>query len=81
MDGDGYRYDAITLDVMLPNTDGFTLCRELRRQGVTTPVLMITALGTIQIGSRARQRRDDYLAKPSLCRTAPPAPSAGTPAP
>ena len=40
-------YDAITLDVMLPNTDGFTLCRELRRQGVTTPVLMITALDTI----------------------------------
>ena len=58
-------YDAITLDVMLPNTDGFTLCRELRRQGVTTPVLMITALDTIHdrvtgLDSGA----DDYLAKP-----------------
>ena len=40
-------YDAITLDVMLPGTDGFTLCRDFRRQGVTTPVLMITALDTI----------------------------------
>ena len=58
-------YDAITLDVMLPDTDGFTLCREFRRQGVTTPVLMITALDTIRdrvtgLDSGA----DDYLAKP-----------------
>jgi len=58
-------YDAITLDVMLPGTDGFTLCREFRRQGVTTPVLMITALDTIRdrvtgLDSGA----DDYLAKP-----------------
>jgi two-component system OmpR family response regulator len=58
-------YDAITLDVMLPGTDGFTLCRDFRRQGVTTPVLMITALGTIHdrvtgLDSGA----DDYLAKP-----------------
>ena len=58
-------YDAITLDVMLPNSDGFTLCRDLRRHGVTTPVLMITALDTIHdrvtgLDSGA----DDYLAKP-----------------
>ncbi|HVD81033.1 MAG TPA: response regulator transcription factor [Propionibacteriaceae bacterium] len=58
-------YDAITLDVMLPDTDGFTLCREFRRNGVTTPVLMITALDTIHdrvtgLDSGA----DDYLAKP-----------------
>jgi len=58
-------YDAITLDVMLPGTDGFTLCREFRRNGVTTPVLMITALDTIRdrvtgLDSGA----DDYLAKP-----------------
>jgi two-component system, OmpR family, response regulator len=58
-------YDAITLDVMLPDTDGFTLCRDLRREGVTTPVLMITALDTIRdrvtgLDSGA----DDYLAKP-----------------
>jgi two-component system OmpR family response regulator len=58
-------YDAITLDVMLPDTDGFTLCRDLRRHGVSTPVLMITALDTIHdrvtgLDSGA----DDYLAKP-----------------
>jgi two-component system, OmpR family, response regulator len=58
-------YDAITLDVMLPDTDGFTLCRDFRRQGVNTPVLMITALDTIRdrvtgLDSGA----DDYLAKP-----------------
>ncbi|HLM19973.1 MAG TPA: response regulator, partial [Propionibacteriaceae bacterium] len=58
-------YDAITLDVMLPDTDGFTLCREFRQHGVATPVLMITALDTIHdrvtgLDSGA----DDYLAKP-----------------
>jgi two-component system OmpR family response regulator len=58
-------YDAITLDVMLPDVDGFTLCRDFRRQGVTTPVLMITALDTIHdrvtgLDSGA----DDYIAKP-----------------
>ena len=58
-------YDAITLDVMLPGTDGFTLCRDFRRLGVSTPVLMITALDTIHdrvtgLDSGA----DDYLAKP-----------------
>jgi two-component system, OmpR family, response regulator len=58
-------YDAITLDVMLPDTDGFALCRDLRAHGVTTPVLMITALDTIHdrvtgLDSGA----DDYLAKP-----------------
>jgi two-component system, OmpR family, response regulator len=58
-------YDAITLDVMLPDVDGFTLCRDFRRSGVSTPVLMITALDTIRdrvtgLDSGA----DDYLAKP-----------------
>jgi two-component system, OmpR family, response regulator len=58
-------YDAITLDVMLPDTDGFTLCKEFRQHGVATPVLMITALDTIHdrvtgLDSGA----DDYLAKP-----------------
>jgi two-component system, OmpR family, response regulator len=58
-------YDVITLDVMLPGTDGFTLCRDFRHHGVATPVLMITALDTIHdrvtgLDSGA----DDYLAKP-----------------
>jgi two-component system OmpR family response regulator len=59
------NYDAITLDVMLPGTDGFTLCKAFRTQGVRAPVLMITALDTIRdrvtgLDSGA----DDYLAKP-----------------
>ena len=36
-------YDLIILDVMIPLRDGFEVCRDLRREGVTTPVLMLTA--------------------------------------
>ena len=36
-------FDAILLDVMLPGKDGFEVCRELRRGGVRTPILMLTA--------------------------------------
>ena len=37
------EYDAIVLDVMLPGVDGLEVCRRLRRDGVWTPVLMLTA--------------------------------------
>src|SRR3954471_16708739 len=37
------RYDLILLDVMLPGKDGFEVCRELRRAGLRTPILMLTA--------------------------------------
>ena len=76
-------YDAITLDVMLPDTDGFTLCRDFRRHGVTTPVLMITALDTIaRSGYRTRQRRRRLPRQAFLvCRTACPAAGAGAPTP
>jgi two-component system OmpR family response regulator len=58
-------YDLLILDVMLPEVDGFTLCRELREQGLTVPVLMLTARDTtadkvIGLDSGA----DDYLVKP-----------------
>src|SRR6266508_169181 len=36
-------YDLIVLDVMLPRMNGFDVCREVRRRGVTTPILMLTA--------------------------------------
>ena len=36
-------YDLILLDLMLPEKDGFTVLRELREQGITTPVLIMTA--------------------------------------
>jgi len=39
----GEHFDAILLDIMLPGKDGFEVCRELRRNGVRTPILMLTA--------------------------------------
>jgi two-component system, OmpR family, response regulator len=58
-------YDAILLDVMLPGRDGFDVCRELRRTGVWTPILMLTARDGVEdrvagLDSGA----DDYLPKP-----------------
>src|SRR5215472_12997337 len=58
-------FDLILLDVMLPNKDGFEVCRELRRGGLRTPVIMLTAktqelekvLG-LDVGA------DDYVTKP-----------------
>ena len=51
-------YDAIILDVMLPDMTGFELCRKLRDSGNFTPVLMLTALDSTEVGA------DDYLTKP-----------------
>jgi len=58
-------YDAIILDVMLPKMDGFTVLEKLRREGVITPVMMLTARGALEdrlrgLGSGA----DYYLPKP-----------------
>ena len=58
-------FDLIILDIMLPEMDGFSLCRILRQEGSTIPILMLTAkdeeidkvLG-LEIGA------DDYLTKP-----------------
>lgn len=58
-------YDLILLDRMLPEMDGVTLLQKLRREGLHTPVLMLTALGGI--GDRVEgldAGADDYLAKP-----------------
>jgi two-component system, OmpR family, response regulator len=59
------RYDAITLDRMLPGLDGLALVTELRRAGVETPVLMISALSDVDARVRGlRAGGDDYLTKP-----------------
>lgn len=57
--------DLIILDIMLPKMDGFTLCRKLRAEGSSTPVMMLTARGEepdkvqgLDIGA------DDYMTKP-----------------
>src|ERR1700710_735140 len=42
------EYDAMVLDVMLPGIDGFETCRQLREQGVWTPVLMLTARDAVE---------------------------------
>lgn len=58
-------YDAIVLDVMLPDEDGFSVCRQLREAGRWAPVLMLTARDAV--GDRVRgldSGADDYLTKP-----------------
>ncbi|MHC4695485.1 MAG: response regulator [Planctomycetota bacterium] len=58
-------YDAIILDVMLPEQDGMQACANLRRRRVTTPILMLTALSTT--GDKVKgldAGADDYLTKP-----------------
>ena len=57
--------DVIILDVMLPKLDGYSLCRELRRLGHRTPVLMLTARGQVEDRVRGLDcGADDYLVKP-----------------
>src|SRR5499427_4012336 len=58
-------YGAVVLDVMLPDFDGFELCRKLQAAGIWTPVLMLTARDAV--GDRVRgldAGADDYLIKP-----------------
>ena len=58
-------FDVILLDVMLPDTDGFDICRRLRRDGVWAPVLMLTARTAVRDRiSGLDAGADDYLAKP-----------------
>ncbi len=58
-------YDLIVLDLMLPGIDGFTICKQLRKENIHIPILILTAKGQIQdkvygLDSGA----DDYLTKP-----------------
>lgn len=58
-------YDLVILDLMLPDLDGVEVCRRARAEGVGTPVLMLTARGTVEdrvAGLNAGA--DDYLVKP-----------------
>ena len=58
-------YDCIILDIMLPSMNGFDVCLELRRQKITTPVLMLTAKDTISDKVRGLDAgADDYMTKP-----------------
>ena len=58
-------YDVILLDVLLPNFDGFSVCRELRRRGIRTPILMLTARDAVSDRVNGLDAgADDYLTKP-----------------
>ena len=60
-----YDYDVIVLDVMLPGTDGFTLCRRWRGEGVTAPILFLTARDDVSDRVTGLDAGgDDYLPKP-----------------
>ncbi|MEO6713105.1 MAG: response regulator transcription factor [Mycobacteriales bacterium] len=59
------EYAAIVLDVMLPDIDGFEVCRQLRAAGIGTPVLMLTArTAVVDRVTGLDSGADDYLAKP-----------------
>ncbi|HRN71244.1 MAG TPA: response regulator transcription factor, partial [Candidatus Woesebacteria bacterium] len=58
-------YDIMLLDVMLPGKDGVSICRDLRKDGNHTPILMLTAKGQIQDKVEGLDAgADDYLTKP-----------------
>ena len=58
-------YDLILLDLMLPEKDGFTVLKELREQGITTPILIMTAKESLDDkGHGFELGADDYLTKP-----------------
>ena len=62
---EAHPYDAIVLDVMLPGRNGFETCRELRKQGVWAPVLMLTARDAVDDRVAGLDAgADDYLTKP-----------------
>ncbi len=58
-------FDLIVLDVMLPGKNGFDICRDLRQDGLSVPILMLTARGQVSdkvVGLKLGA--DDYLTKP-----------------
>lgn len=58
-------YDIVVLDVMIPEPDGFAVCKELRRAGHRMPVLMLTARDAVEDRIEGLDRgADDYLTKP-----------------
>ena len=58
-------YDAIVLDVMLPEMNGYRVCSRLRRDGVWTPILMLTAKDSdLDVVGGLDTGADDYLTKP-----------------
>ncbi|WP_338944164.1 response regulator [Paraburkholderia sp. 22B1P] len=62
-----HPYDLLILDIMMPGEDGLSVCRRLRAQGQTIPILMLTARGDpIDRTVGLEMGADDYLGKPFL---------------
>ena len=60
-----YNFDAVILDIMLPDINGIEICRRLRAAKNYVPILLLTALGTTEnIVTGLNAGADDYLAKP-----------------
>ena len=58
-------YDLVVLDIILPGSDGFSVCRDLRRASLDLPILMLSARGVIEDRVRGLESgADDYLTKP-----------------
>jgi DNA-binding response OmpR family regulator len=58
-------YDAAVVDVMLPKLDGLSLIKEMRRRNINTPVLVLSALASVDNRVKGLQAGgDDYLVKP-----------------
>ncbi|MES2225987.1 MAG: response regulator transcription factor [Patescibacteria group bacterium] len=59
------EYDLILLDLMMPGVDGATICKEAREEGVTTPIIMLTARDETDMKVKLLNLgADDYIAKP-----------------
>ena len=58
-------FDLLLLDLMLPRMNGFDVCRELRKRGVSTPIIMLTARGQLlDKVTGLKVGADDYVTKP-----------------
>jgi two-component system, OmpR family, response regulator len=58
-------YDVVVLDIMLPGIDGIEVCRQMRAERIMTPVLMLTARGSVEDRvTGLNVGADDYLVKP-----------------
>ena len=60
-----YQYDVIILDIMLPHIDGLEVLRRARKQGIQTPIILLTAKSTVEDKITGLDLgADDYLPKP-----------------
>ncbi|MDZ8221721.1 MULTISPECIES: response regulator [unclassified Nostoc] len=63
--GSTFEYDLIVLDIMLPKLDGISLCKRLRTEGYTVPILLLTAQDNITAKVQGLDAgADDYVVKP-----------------